>query len=430
MCQASTCECTQGRTNCGDGCTELAEDPLNCGQCGTVCPVGSTCSAGACGDVGLGTGGTGSGGQGVGGSPATGGQGSGSGGVGIGGTATGGASVGTGGGGAPGTGGEAPSGGASGSGGTPGCDRSGFYVQDGFVFDANCDEFIMRGVNYPYAWYSSRDTQADFNAIAATGANVVRIVLSAGRWQPTTSAANVTSLINWAKAAKLVAMLEVHDTTGYGDTGTDGAIPLSGATAFWTNSAMVEALVGQEAYVLLNIGNEPNGNDSTSSWAPTHVTAVGALRAAGLSHTIVVDAPNWGQDWEQVMQNGAGSVIWDADPDKNLIFSVHMYQVYEMGSVVTSYINTFLSNNEAPLIVGEFAADHGTQGGVDEATIMSTAEMLGIGYLGWSWSGNSEDLVSLDMTLSFAPSNLTAWGEIIIHGDNGLSTGEVCSVYQ
>jgi len=337
-------------------------------------------------------------------------------------------------GGAPGAGGAsggAASGGAPGSGGGAGCGKSGFYVENGFVFDANCNEFTMRGVNYPYAWYSSRDTQADFNAIAATGANIVRIVLSAGRWQPASTAANVTSLIEWAKSAKLIAMLEVHDTTGYNDTGAEGSVPLSTATAFWTNSAIVSALTGQEAYVLINIGNEPNGNDSTASWAPSHVAAVGALRDAGLSHTIVVDAPNWGQDWEESMKNGGGSVIWDADPDKNLIFSVHMYQVYEMGSTVTSYINTFLSNYEAPLIVGEFAADHGEQGGVDEATIMSTAEMLGIGYLGWSWSGNSTDLVSLDMTLDFSPGNLTAWGNTIINGDNGLTaTGEVCSVFQ
>jgi len=431
VCQASACVCTQGRTECAGECTNLAEDPLNCGQCGVVCAMGSTCSAGSC-DAVAGSGGAGSGGAGpgIGGTPGSGGQ-SGSGGapLGTGGVSTGGQASG----GAPSSSGGSDSGdgGSQGSGGAGGCNRTGFYVENAKLFDANCNEFVMRGVNYPYAWYSDRDTQAHFSAIAAAGANVVRIVLSAGRWQPTTTAANVSSLIEWAKNAKLIAMLEVHDTTGYGDPGAEAAITIGAATSFWTNSAMVAALQGQEAYAMVNIGNEPNGNESTGDWLPTHVAAVGALRAAGLEHTIVIDGPNWGQDHSSTMRDGQGNDIWDADPEKNLVFSVHMYQVYEMGSVVTAYLNAFLSNYEAPLIVGEFAADHADQGGVDEATIMSTCEMLGVGYLGWSWSGNSPELVSLDMTNDFNASSLTSWGEIIINGPNGLGeTGEFASVFQ
>jgi hypothetical protein len=44
------------------------------------------------------------------------------------------------------------------------------------------------------------------------------------------------------------------------------------------------------------------------------------------------------------MRDGGGSSIWEADPQKNLMFSVHMYDVYGSSATVTSYFNNFLMN--------------------------------------------------------------------------------------
>jgi mannan endo-1,4-beta-mannosidase len=301
-------------------------------------------------------------------------------------------------------------------------------VQDGALMDVKCNEFVLRGVNYPYTWYSSQNTQQNFAAIAAAGANAVRIVLSNGARWTRTPPATLASLIESAKNAKLVAILELHDTTGYSEQA--GSAALQTATSYWTASDILPVLQGQEAYVLVNIGNEPNGNDTTNQWAPSHVTAVQALRSAGLTHSLMVDAPNWGQDWTNTMRDGGGSSIWDADPQKNLVFSVHMYDVYGAASTVTSYFNTFLSRYSAPLVVGEFAADHGTSGNVDEDAIMANAESLSLGYLGWSWSGNSTDLSSLDITRNFDAASLTPWGTRLIDGANGLkATSQRCTCF-
>ncbi len=319
--------------------------------------------------------------------------------------------------------------GAGGSGGgASGCGASGFSVKDGVLYDVNCEEFVIRGVNYPYTWYATRNVADDLRAIAATGANTVRLVLSSGgRWTKT-SASELKSLIDAAKAAKLVSVVEVHDTTGYKEQ--SGSVELSNATSYWTSADIAAALKGQEGYVILNIANEPNGNDTSSSWAPSHVSAVQALRSAGLNHTLMIDAPNWGQDWENTMRDGGGAAIWSADSEKNLVFSVHMYDVYGTANVVTSYFNTFLMKYEAPLVVGEFAADHGASGNVDEGTIMSLAEMLGVGYMGWSWAGNSSDLSSLDITDNFNAASLTTWGDRLINGENGIkSTSQLCTCF-
>jgi mannan endo-1,4-beta-mannosidase len=350
------------------------------------------------------------------------------------GTGTGGSLAGTGGSSGAAAAGTAGSGGsnagAGGSGGAaPGCGtETGFYVEAGILYDKNCNEFVLRGVNYPYTWFATRDAAQDLTAIAAQGANAVRLVLSSGgRWTRTT-ASEVGMLIAAAKAAKLVSVMEVHDTTGFSEQA--GSVALSNATSYWTATDIANVLKGQEAFVIINVANEPNGNDTTTNWAPSHVTAVQALRSAGFSHTLMVDAPNWGQDWSNTMRDGGGASIWDADSLKNLVFSVHMYDVYGTANTVTSYFNTFLMNYEAPLIVGEFAADHGASGNVDEDTIMSFAETLGLGYLGWSWAGNGEGLGSLDITNDFDASNLTTWGERLINGANGLAmTSEPCTCF-
>lgn len=328
-----------------------------------------------------------------------------------------------------GSGGTPSATGGGGGGGASSCGATGFHVKDGTLYDVNCAEFVMRGVNYPYAWYSTRNTQQDLQAIAATGANAVRLVLATGARWTKTSESTLTSLIGWAKAAKLVSIVEVHDTTGYSEQAE--SVPLSNATSYWMGSDIVSALKGQEAFVILNVGNEPNGNNTSNDWAPSHVTAVQALRgAAGLNHTLMVDAPNWGQDWENRMRDGGGSSIWDADPQKNLMFSVHMYDVYGSSATVTSYFNSFLMKYEAPLVVGEFAADHGSSGNVDEDTILSLAESLSVGYLGWSWSGNGSGLETLDITTNFDSGTLTTWGTRLIRGMNGIeATSETCTCF-
>lgn len=331
-------------------------------------------------------------------------------------------------------------------------DGAGFYVADGKLFDVNGVEFIMRGVNYPYTWYVSENTQQRFADIASTGANVVRVVMSTGDFgsitgeDPTddwtrTDGQEVTSIISWAKANKLIAMLEVHDATGYGDTEFAGnAVHPNFALDYWTSPDVAAAIKGQEAFVLLNIANESFGNDLSQEWEEFYEAAVGELRAAGLHHTLVVDAPFWGQDWGNCMRDGSttnprqmscdANRIFDADPDANTMFSVHMYDVYGDASTVTDYFDKFLTRG-LPLIVGEFAADHGAGKNVDEATIMRISEERKVGYIGWSWSGNSGDLSSLDMTVGFNLSNLTPWGDTLINGANGLKeTGVPCTCFE
>ncbi len=288
----------------------------------------------------------------------------------------------------------------------------------------------MRGVNYPYVWFKdSQDTAQMFRDIAATGANIVRVVLATGdQWQRI-SGNEIANIIEWAKQNELVAMLEVHDATGYGDKAE--AVHPDAAVEYWLSDDVKAAITGEEAFVMINVANEPFGNDASDQWEPFHRGAVAELRAGGLKHLLVVDAPNWGQDWSNTMRDGMGANnIFEADPDGNTAFSVHMYDVYGTSETVWSYFENFLGSG-MPLLVGEFAADHGDGKDVDEDTILAACKEHRIGYLGWSWAGNSSDLSSLDLVQNFNASAYTSWGQRLIDGADGIrETSQTCRCFE
>ncbi|MEU1123137.1 cellulase family glycosylhydrolase [Streptomyces sp. NPDC005899] len=298
---------------------------------------------------------------------------------------------------------------------------TGLRVSDGRLYEANGKEFVMRGVNHAHAWYPDRT--GSIADIAAEGANTVRIVLSSGDRWTRTSTAEVSSLIGRCKAAKLICVLEVHDTTGYGEDGA--AASLDKAADYWVG--IKSALEGQENYVVVNIGNEPFGNTGTAAWTGATKNAITKLRKAGLHHALMVDAPNWGQDWSGTMRDNAASVF-ASDPDRNTIFSIHMYGVYDTAAEVRAYLKHFV-DNRLPLVVGEFGDQH-SDGNPDEDAIMATAQSLRLGYLGWSWSGNGSGVEYLDLVSGFDATSLTSWGKRLFDGSNGISaTSARATVY-
>ncbi|NJP67688.1 cellulase family glycosylhydrolase [Streptomyces spiramenti] len=290
---------------------------------------------------------------------------------------------------------------------------TGLRVSDGRIVEAGGNDFVMRGVNHPHSWYTHTTPQA-LADIKALGSNTVRVVLSTGdRWERT-SESEVVGVIDTCRANRLICVLEVHDTTGYGEQA--GAVSLDRAADYWVSVA--GALAGQENHVIVNIGNEPHGNQGYERWTADTIGAIGKLRAAGLDHLLMVDGPNWGQDWTNTMRQNAAEV-YAADPSGNTVFSIHMYGVYETPAAVSGYLNHFVDAG-LPLVVGEFGHYH-SDGDPDEDAILAVSEQLGIGWLGWSWSGNSAEVGYLDLVNGFDSDSLTEWGERLFNGPDGIA---------
>ncbi len=296
---------------------------------------------------------------------------------------------------------------------------NGFYVSGTSIKDANGNTFVMRGVNIAHAWYSSY-TSTSIKGAADNGANTVRVVVADGKKWSKTSKSDLQSIVNECKKNDLVCILEVHDATG-----SDSTSDLNAAVNYWIENKSV--LQGNEKYVILNIANEWYGSWDGYSWAEGNKSAVKSIRNAGIDNMIMVDCAGWGQYPDSIKDYGKS--VFNADTQKNTVFSIHMYEYAgENSSTVKKNIDNALGIG-VPVVIGEFGGQH-TNGDVDEGTIMSYCTQKNVGYLGWSWKGNGSDLSYLDIANDWSGTSLTSWGNTLINGSNGIKkTSKKCSVF-
>ncbi|MFE5798105.1 cellulase family glycosylhydrolase, partial [Streptomyces sp. NPDC056503] len=102
--------------------------------------------------------------------------------------------------------------------------------------------------------------------------------------------------------------------------------------------------------------------------------------------------------------SGAGArsrdpAVFAADPDRDTVFSLHLYGVYDTAAEVEEYPGSFV-DRRLPIVVGEFGDAH-SDGDPDEDAVMATARRLDLGYPGWSWSGNGGGVEYLDLATGF-----------------------------
>ena len=235
----------------------------------------------------------------------------------------------------------------------------------------------MKGVNLPHDWYTSY-TETSINAVADLGANSVRIVLGEGSKYTKTSENELKQIISRAKERGLVCILELHDFTGSDDPSdiTDKAV------GYWRE--MLDTLNSNKDYVIVNIANEWQGTwNKGSLWADTYKSAIKSLRYAGLENAIMIDASGYGQETGP-MESACKDVL-SADPDRNIIFSYHVYSVVgaDENSIKTAIDG--ISSQGVCLAIGEFG--YWQNGGdVDEKYLVDYCTANDIGWLAWSWN--------------------------------------------
>lgn len=295
---------------------------------------------------------------------------------------------------------------------------TGFHTSGTTLYDAKGNPFIMRGINYPYAWYKGQEDTA-IPAIARTGTNCIRIVMGDGQQYSKTSLAEIQKLLRLCKDNHLIAIVEAHDATG-----SDNIQDLENVANYWIE--MKNVLIGNEANVILNIANEWTGSWDSSTWASGYQQVIPKLRNAGIKNTIMVDCAGWGQYPKSIAD--AGQSVLQSDSQKNIMFSIHMYEYAGAYGAVQNNIDSSLAVG-APLCIGEFGIKH-TNGPIDYKTIMSYSQAKGVGYLGWAWKGNSSELAYLDMVQDWTGTQLTEQGNAILNDQNGIkNTSKYCSIF-
>lgn len=306
--------------------------------------------------------------------------------------------------------------------------QGGFRISGTNLVDANGNTFVMKGFNIPTAWYVNQVNTNIANMKQKTNANTLRIVV-----QTSTADADWQASVNNCIANNIIPMVELHDVTC--GTSTAG---LQNMANFWASKASFLKQPNIARYILINIANEWGdwflARNSGSTWRDAYVNAISTLRAAGITTTIVVDAPNCGQDIQMSTLRNFAPTVLNSDPLKNILFSVHMY--CEWSSSGGSRIGTdlpALKNAGIPIIVGEFGwQENNGSGGfcsIDAANIINTCQSNGIGWLAWSWTGNNSQTNFLDMATDFEGTSFTNWGNLVVNGSNGTKTAQQASVF-
>ena len=326
-------------------------------------------------------------------------------------------------------------------------DKPGFHTDGVRLLDANGKEFLMRGYNYSYAWQKNL-WGAAFSTAKKYNCNALRIQLSDGQKDlgGYCDAKQVSDLISSCKDNHFIGVFNVQDTGG----GNDANVLLHAAD-YWVG--IKNAVIGQEKYCIVNIGNEWMGSPGRDCngkwgdyqenlWSDTYIEAVRRIRSAGIKNTLMIDCNGYGQYADIIWKEGQRILDEDKkyfkDGKPNIIFSIHFYEKacywdYEkgVGSRVAHSIDKALSIG-APVCIGEYAYSRKSEEWkMDWETIQDYSKTMNIGYLGWSFTGNGDaESKGLDMFNSDG-SQMYKNGECIIrHPNDGiLATSVICSVY-
>ncbi len=280
-------------------------------------------------------------------------------------------------------------------------DFPGLRVRGRHLHDRYGDQVILVGVNKMVIW-TDRDGIPAFPEIARTGANAVRVV-----WLTEGSAEELDIALTNAILHKLIPIVDCHDSTGEWSL-------LSTCVDYWVRPDIVAVLRKHEAHLLLNIANEAGeGVVSPPLFRAAYELAIRRIRATGLHVPLVIDAQRYGQDIDDLQLNGP--YLIDADPDHNLMFSIHMWwPTAWRGTAVDQLVINEIAESVAmdlPLIIGEFAhKGPGCACCIPYRTIIEQAHLNEIGYLPWSWGPGNRDCVEMDMTEDGTFDTLHGWG--------------------
>jgi mannan endo-1,4-beta-mannosidase len=295
----------------------------------------------------------------------------------------------------------------------------GFRVIGRHLFDSCGEKVILRGVANPNFWFQ-KSGLPQYTEIEKTGANVVRIV-----WQTSGTAEQLDEAIFNCIDYYMIPMVECHDATGDWSK-------LDEVVDYWTRTDIADVLISYENVLLLNIANEAGDWAVTSKTFKDDYTAhIQKIREAGIHVPLVIDGTDWGKNINILQANGPALI--EADPDHNLLFSIHMWWPSMYGYTVQSIIDEIAEsvNMGLPLIVGEFSQMHGgcsdsitPSRAISYQTIIEQCYLNEIGYIAWSWFGNCNPL--WDMTTDGTYETLYDWGlEVAVTSDYSIQNTSI-----
>ena len=250
------------------------------------------------------------------------------------------------------------------------------FVKGTQIYTACGEPLVLRGVNEMFIWSGDQTGKSILPEIAKTGANAVRLV-----WTTEGSAEALDSLINNCLNAQMIPIPELHDATG-------NFTKLPQCLQYWARPQIVKIIKKYERWIIVNIANEVGGGmESDSKYLDEYKKAITALRNAGLSVPLMIDAGGWGNNEKYVVNNGKALMAHDSL--HNLLFSVHTYwggdnQEKRLDSLISA-----MSRLNLPLIFAEGPQKAKTPQNCNAdfpyEYMINRCQQERIGWLSWSW---------------------------------------------
>jgi hypothetical protein len=292
----------------------------------------------------------------------------------------------------------------------------GFFVLNGRLYDPNGNEFRMRGVDRTH--YDSNSAAG----IAKSGANAVRFFMYTinGSGPNAATYMNVANQQHIANNQVPIMTMPVFPD-GVTTSGNNSASELAGGVSWWVANAAT--FTPYNKYIIINIANEWGPANSTV-WRDAYISAIANMRAAGYLGTLLVDTGGAGQDLHDLLTYS--TAVFNSDPQKNVMFALHVYNAYNTVSVLTTDLGelTALGSSVGMAFgITEFGPGRGI--GVSSALtpgqIITTVEANNLGWLAWAWDDNDLAACKADnnwFSMTYSCGVYTQTSDLTIYGQD------------
>lgn len=316
---------------------------------------------------------------------------------------------------------------------------------------ANGQPFTLRGINYPIideglptlgnpAQYKFKIDEA-----AKTGANAIRIqwYTNGSHWLDSAAAGTVDGLLNNGTLSNIIGycyqkgmipILVVQNTL----CGNDWNYFNNVAVAWWQQPAVLDLINKHKKYLIANIACEfgevlwaADPQAAQETFKANYIQAVKRLRNAGITIPFMIDAPDCGTSSSPLAR--VAKDILNADPAKNIIFSVHTYWAnYANTAAAVKTKLDEIDNTGVCFVFGETGnwQDGNTCCVLDLNSlyriVLSEACNRNIGWLAWAYT--QDCCKPREMTTNGEFNTLTPYGQDIIYNTTyGLKSGGGCA---